>query len=160
MGNAFEEVALSVSEVIHRIGLPCSTSAVVRMIYHTVNDGVTEVHIGACHIYLGTKYHTAFFYFACIHFLEQSEALLNGAIAIGAVRTRLSRGSFLLGNLLGRLFVDIGFALLDELYGEIPQLLEIVAGIVLVSPLETQPLDILLDGLYILHILFCGFGII
>ena len=54
------------------------------------------------------------------------------------------------------MLVDVGAALLDEPYGKVPQLLEIVAGIVNVGPLESQPLDVVLDALDVFGILFDG----
>ena len=39
-------------------------------------------------------------------------------------------------------------------------MLEIVAGVVDISPLEPQPCDVLLDRIYIFHVLFDGVGII
>ena len=68
--HAFEEVALSVGEVVHRISLPSGTRAMVRMLHYTVDDGVAEVHVGACHVYLGTEHHGTFLNLAAVHLLE------------------------------------------------------------------------------------------
>ena len=45
--------------------------------------------------------------------------------------------TLLLGNHLGTLFIDVSTSLFDEPYGKVPELLEIVAGIIDVGPLET-----------------------
>ena len=57
-------------EVVHRISLPSGTRAMVRMLHYTVDDGVAEVHIGACHVYLGTEHHGTFLNLAAVHLLE------------------------------------------------------------------------------------------
>ena len=95
-----------------------------------------------------------------VHLLEETQALLYRTVAVRAVGTRLGRGALLLGDLLGGLLIDVGTALLDAPYGEVPEVLEIVGCIENLAPLEAQPLDILLDGLYIFHILFLRVGIV
>ena len=92
----FKVVTLSVSEVIHRIGLPRCTSTVMRMVHYAIDDRIAEVHIRVCHINLGTKHHSAFCYFTCIHFLEQGEAFLYRAVTVRAFHPRLGRSAFLL----------------------------------------------------------------
>lgn len=130
------------------------------MLHHAVDDGVAEVHVGVGHVYLGTEHHGSFLYFAAVHLLEQLQVFFDGAVAVGAFHTRLGGGTFLFGYLFGSLFVDVGLAFLDEADGEVPQLLEVVRSIVFVSPLVAQPLDILLDGLYIFHVFLGGVGVV
>ena len=48
----------------------------------------------------------------------------------------------------------------DELLGEVVQLIEVVRGIELLSPMEAQPLDILTDSVHVLDILLGGVGIV
>ena len=160
VGYALEVVALSVCEVVHGVGLPCSTCTVVGVVHYAIDDGVTEVHVGRCHVNLGAQHHASLLNLAAVHLLEELEALLHGAVAVGALGTRLCGGTLLCGDFLGRLLIDVGLALLDEVHGKVPQLLEVVRSVVLVTPLETEPLDILLDSLYILHILLRRVGII
>ena len=120
VGYTFKVVALSVSEVIHRVSLPCSTRTVVRMLPDAIDNRVAEVHVGACHVNLGTEHHGAFFNLSGVHFLEQFECFLDGAVTVRAFHTGLGRSAFLSGNLLGGLLVDICFAFFDEADGEVP----------------------------------------
>ncbi len=65
--HAFEIVALAMGEIVHGIGLPFVAGAVVRMVYHTVDNGVAEVHVRTGHVNFGTQHHLAFGNFARIH---------------------------------------------------------------------------------------------
>lgn len=49
---------------------------------------------------------------------------------------------------------------LNQTDGEVPKLLEIIRCIIFVSPLESKPLDVFLDGFYIFHIFLGGVGVI
>ena len=95
-------------KVIHRISLPCFAGTMVRMLHDTVHDGVAEVHVGACHVNLGTEHHLAFLYFACVHFLEQFQAFFYRTVTVarhiflGAYSKCLGRGGITdLSNLTG-----------------------------------------------------------
>ena len=59
----------------------------------------------------------------------------------------------MLGYLFGCLLVNICFTFFDEADREIPQLLEVVGRVINISPLISQPLDILLDRLHVFLIL-------
>ena len=115
---ALEVVALTVRKVVHRVYLPLIASAVMWVIYNTIDDRIAEVHIRACHINLGTQHHTALLNLAICHLHKEVEILLDGAVAIGAIDTCLCRCALLLGNLLRGLLVDICLALLYEAHGE------------------------------------------
>ena len=116
----FKVVTLSVSEVIHRIGLPRCTSTVMRMVHYAIDDRIAEVHIRVCHINLGTKHHSAFCYFTRIHFLEQGEAFLYRTVTVRAFYTRLGRSAFLLCYLFRSLLVDICFTFFNKADGKVP----------------------------------------
>ena len=92
--------------------------------------------------------------------LKQAQVLLDGTVAERAGHTGLRGRTFLLGYLLRGLLVDVCQALLDEPYGEVPQLLEVVGGIEDVLPVEAEPLDVAHDVLYIFRILLGGVGIV
>ena len=160
VGHAFEEVALSVGEVVHRISFPSGARTMVRMLHYTVDDGVAEVHVGACHVYLGAEHHGTFLNLTAVHLLEQIQCFFDRTVAVGTFHTGLGGSSFLGGNLLGSLFVDVCLALFDEADSEVPQLLEIVGSVIFVTPFVAQPLDVFLDGFYIFHIFFGGIGVI
>ena len=151
--HPLEVITLPVREVIHRIGFPLRAGAMVLFVDDAVNDGVAEVHVGIGHVDLGTQDHGALRYFARVHLFEQREALLDRPVAERALHARLRRCPFLLGDLLARLFVNVCLAFLDEPYGKVPKLLEIVGGIIDVAPMETEPLDVLLDSFDVFRVL-------
>ena len=90
------------------------------MLHDAIDNRVAEVHVGACHVNLGTEHHGAFFNLSGVHFLEQVESLFNGAVTVRAFYSGLGRSTFLSGDLFGCLLVDIRFALFDEADGEVP----------------------------------------
>ena len=57
VGDALEEVALSVSEVVHRVAVPLCSCAVVWYLYDAIDDGITEMHIGIGHVQFGAQHH-------------------------------------------------------------------------------------------------------
>ena len=160
MGNALEVVALSVGEVVHGVGIPFVTRTDMGDVQHTVDQRIAEQHVRMGHVDLGTQHEGARLTLAAVHILEEFEVLLDGTVAIGTVRTRTGGRTFLPGDHLCTLFIDIGTSLLDEPYGEVPELLEIVTGIIDVGPLEPKPLDIVLDALNIFCIFLNGIRIV
>ena len=142
VGHPLEVVALSMCKVIHGIGVPLGTRTVVGGMDDAIDNRITEVHIRVCHVELGTENHTSFHGIWGIHLTEQTKVLFHGTVTIGRGHTRLCGRSLLLGNLLTCLLVNIRLAVLNHPDGKIPQLLEVVAGIIKVSPLESKPLDI------------------
>ena len=160
MGDAFEIVTLSVSEVIHRISIPLVACTEVGDIQHTVDQRVTEQHVRMSHIDLGTKYEGTRLTLTAVHKLKQLQVLLHRTITIGTVRTRTGGRSLLLGNHLGTLLVHISSSMFDEPDGKVPEFLEVVAGIVDIGPLETQPLDVVFDALDVFCILLLGVGVV
>ena len=112
------------------------------------------MHVRVRHVYLRAQHHLAFLYLTALHRLKEAQVLLHSTVAIRRSHTRLRRRTFLLGYLLRRLLVHVGLAGSDETDSEVVQLLEIIGGIVYLSPLETQPADVTLDGLYVFSVLF------
>ena len=100
-------------EIIHGIYIPFRSGTMMRMLDNTVHNRIAEVHIGRSHVYFRTQDKTAFLEFALIHSLEQIEIFLYASIPIRAFYSRLCGSTLLAGYLFRRLFVDIGFTLLD-----------------------------------------------
>ena len=61
-----------------------------------VHDRVAEVHVGACHVYFGTKHHGTFLGFVAIHLFEQGKALFDRTVAVRTLDTGLGGSAFLL----------------------------------------------------------------
>ena len=148
------------SEVIHWICIPLVASTDVWDVEYAIDKRVAEQHVGVSHVDLGTQNECAWLALTAVHELKQLEVLLNRTIAVWAIGTWASGGTLLLGDNLGALLVDISASLLYEPYGKVPKLLEVVAGIVDISPLEAQPLDIVLYALDVFCILLDGVCIV
>ena len=160
VGHAFEVVALSMCEVVHGIGFPLRARAVVFLIDDAVDDGVAEVHVGVRHVDLGAEHHRAFGQFAAVHLLKQGEAFLDGAVAEGAFGAGLRGRAFLLRDFLASLLIYVSLALFDEPHGEVPELLEIVGGIIYIAPLEAEPFDVFLNGVDVFGVFLLGVGVV
>ena len=92
--------------------------------------------------------------------MEEVKTFLSRAIPIGTCYPGLCGSSLLFGNLLGTLLIHIGVPFHNQPLGKSVELLKIIGGIVYIAILKTEPMDILLDGVYILHVLLNGICII
>ena len=158
--HPFEEVTLPMGKVIHGVDAPLRTRTMVRHLDDAVDDGVAEVHVRRSHIDLRTQDHRAFRELSSVHTTEEIEALLDGAVAIGAGDTRGGRRTLLRCDLLGSLLIDVGMACADQLFGELVQTLEVVRSIVDIAPVEAEPLDILTDSIDVLDVFLRGVRIV
>ena len=70
VGYALEEVALSVSEVVHRVSVPLCAGAVVRSVDDAIDDRVAEVHVRVSHVELSTEHHATLYSLRSVHFVE------------------------------------------------------------------------------------------
>ncbi len=161
VGDALEVVALAVGEVIHGVYFPCRAGAVVGCLDDAVHDGVAEVHVGRRHVDFRTEHTGSLIEFACVHAHEEVEVFFGRAVAVRAFLAGSLRSAFLTGDFLAGLVVDISFALLDEAYGQIEELGEIIAGVVLaVTPVETEPVNVFANRIHIFHVFLHGVGVV
>ena len=160
VGNSFQIVALAMGKVVHGVGVPLVASADMGNVEYTVNQRIAEQHIRMRHVYLSTKHQRTRLALTAVHKLKQLQVLLYWTIAERTVCTRTGGGTLLLGNHLRALLVYISTALFDKPNGKVPEFLEVVAGIVDVGPLESQPLDIVLNAFNIFCIFLDGVCVI
>ena len=125
-----------------------------------VHDGVTEVHVGRCHVNFGAKHAAAIRELARLHATEEVEVLLHAAIAVRTFHARSGGHSPTLANLLLRLVIHIRQAFLNELLSPKVKLVEIIGSVMFLRPLETQPSDVVPDRVHIFGILLHGVGVI
>ncbi len=127
----------------------------VGRFYDTVHYGVAEMHVRRRHVDFRAQHAASFLEFAGVHALEKVEVFLRCAAAVGTVGAGLRRSAFLSCNLFAGLVVHVGFAFFYEPYSEVEQLGEVVGGIVFtVAPVETEPMDVVADGVDVFHVLF------
>ena len=161
MCYALEEVALSVSEIIHRVDFPISAGAVMGSLDYAIHDGVAEVHVRRSHVDFCAKHSGAFVKLSFVHAFEEIEILLYRPIAVRRRGAGSGGCAFLCGNLFGCLVVDICFPFFDHAYCQIIELGEIIGGISLVlTPVKAEPMDVFTDGVDIFCVLLYGVGVI
>ena len=143
------------SKIVHRINAPCISGIVMSHMCHTINNRISHIHIGRSHIDLCTEYFLSICKFSVLHVLKQLQVLLYAAVTVRAVLTRLSQGSTILSDLLGRKVAHISLSFLNELHSGLIHLLEIIRSKEQsVIPFCPQPFYIGFDGLYELCLLF------
>ena len=153
-------VALTVGVIVHRVDAPLVARAVVVGMEDAVHDGVAEHHVGVAHADLGAEHLAAVLELAGAHAAEQVEVLLDAAVAVGAVGAGGGHRAAAGADLVERLVVDVRQTLLYQQLGPLVELLEIVGGVVLLRPVEAQPVDVLLYGVHILGVLLDGVGVV
>ena len=158
--DTFKIIALSVCKIIHRIGFPFVACDVVFLVDDAVDHWVAKVHVRVCHVYLGAEHHRTFSHLAAIHFFKQTEIFFYWSVSVGAVGACLCRRALLSGNLFACLLVNVGLSFLYEAYGEIPQLLKIVRGMINIAPLESKPLDVFFDGFNVFGVFLLRIGVV
>ena len=133
----------------------------MRVLDDAIHDGIAEVHVGVRHVNLGAQRHGTFVELAFVHATEKVEALFPRTIAERTFNTWLGRGALLLGNHFGTLLIDVSQAATNHFLGQVPELLEIVGGIIqTIAPVESEPMDILHDGFHVFGILTAGIGVV
>ena len=160
MSDTFEEVALPMCKVIHRVGFPLVTRAVVRSLDDAVDDWSRKCIFGFAMSILARNTIEPSSNSPLFTFVEQFQIFFDRAVTIGAVCARLCRRPFLGSDLFGGLLVDVCFSFLDQLDCEIPELLEVVGSVIYIIPVVTQPFDIFFDGVHIFQIFFYRIGIV
>ena len=160
MGDMLNAVTLAVGVVVHRVDAPLVARAVVVGMEYAVHDGIAEHHVGVRHVDLGAQHLAAVGELAGAHAAEQVEVLLDAAVAVGAVLAGRRHRAAPLTYLVEGLVVDVSQAFLYQKFGPLVELFEIVGGIVLLGPVEAQPVDVLLDGVDILGVLLDGVGVV
>mgnify|MGYP003292604913 CR=1 FL=1 len=98
---------------------------------------------------------------AVLHVLEAGQVFLHRAVTVGGVRAGVGEVAPLLAHGLSVLLVHIGQALLDEVHGAVVvEIKDVGCPVEVFSPVEPEPVDVLLDGVDELHVLLAGVGVV
>ena len=160
MGNALQRVLNGMGKVVHGIDAPLVPLTVVVHMADAIDDRVAHIEVAGSQIDLGAEGITVVLKFSGAHSGEQVQTFLNGAVAVRGNGRGIQVAPVLL-ELLRRQLADVGQSLFDEFYRVLVVLFKIVGAVVeAVAPVEAQPVDILLDGLHKLHVLFGGVGVV
>ena len=159
-GDALDGVLDGMGEVVHRVDAPLVALAVMGHMLDAVDGRVAHVHVRAGRVDLGPQGHGPVGELAGAHPGEEIQGLLDGPVAEGGASGGVHVAAVLL-KLLGGQLAHVGQALFDELHGVLVHLLKVVGGEEkAVAPVVAQPVDILLDGLHVLHVLLGGVGVV
>ena len=160
VGDALHGVLEGMGVVVHGIDAPLVPSAVVAGVVDAVDHRVPHIEVAGGQVDLGPQGHAAVLELPGPHPAEQVQALLLGPVPVGALGGVGQVAPHLL-HLLGGELAHVGQALLDELLGPFVHILKVVGGVVEpVLPVVAQPVDVLFDGVYVLHVLLGGVGVV
>ena len=160
VGDMLYGVTLTMGEVIHGVDAPLVPGAMMMCKLDAVEEGVTEHHIGMGHVYLGTENLLSFCVLSGFHLTEKLEVFLYAAVSPGAWGTGFVYGAAVFPDLFLGLVVNVCKAPLDEFLRPFIELVKIIRRVEFLFPLETKPLDILLDGIHVLSVFLGGICIV
>ena len=161
MGDALNRILQGMCKVIHRVDAPFISCGMVGRMGDTVKHRVSHVDIGRSHINLRTQCFRAVGEFACLHSFKQIQIFLHASVAIRAFLTGCGKGAAVFSHFLCAKLIHESLAFLNQLQRNLIIFIKIAGRIKKsVLPIEAKPFYVLLNGFYILHILFCGVGII
>ena len=160
VGDILDRIGLAVGIVVHRVDAPLVAGAVVVCVDDAVHQWIAEEHVRVGHVNLGAKHAAAVRELARLHPAEEVQVLLHAAVAPRALYARLAHRAAILADLLLRLVVYIGQTLLNEHFRPFVELVKIVGSVELIRPLEAEPLDILLDGVYVFGVFLDGVRVV
>ena len=160
MGNAFERILNRMSEVIHGIDAPFGSLPVVVDVTDAVDHRITHVEVAAGKIDLCAQGHLSLFDLPVLHLFKQLQVFLNRPVAV-----RRDRRCFGITAVFPELFrcelADIGKSLFDEFYRKLIVLFKIIRAVKEpVAPVKSEPVDILLDRIYVFGVFLRRIGII
>ena len=160
VGNALQSVLYRVGEVVHRIDAPFVPVPVVGQMVDTVDNGIAQIKIVAGEINFRPQRHGPVGELPRPHPPEQVQTLFYGTVPPRAARRNAGRSPVLF-ELFRRQLAHIGQSLLNQQL-RLPVILLKVVGTIekAVSPVKAQPVDVLLDGLHKLLVLFGGVGVV
>ena len=160
MSDALDGILQGVGEVVHGGDAPLVPLPVVMHVVDAVDHRIPHVEVAAGQVDLGPQGVFAVGELTGPHPGEEIQGLLDGPVPPGGAGGGVHVAPVLL-ELLGGELAHVGQALLDELHGVAVHLLKIVGGEVeTVAPVVAQPVNVLLDGLHVLHVLLGGVGVV
>ena len=150
--DPFDGVGQAVGEVVERVEAPRVAAAVVRRVADPQQQRIAHDHVRVREVDLRAQHVRAVGELARLHAAQQVEVLVGRPIAIRARDAWRRDRAAVRADLLFRLRIDVRLAALHEVFGDLVQLLEVVAGVELGVPLEAEPFDVALDGLDVLDV--------
>ena len=160
MGDALDRIRNAVRIVVHRIDRPGIAGVLVGLLADPVDGRVTQVDVAGGHVDLRSQGARPIGELAGAHALEQVEVLGHAAVAERRIAARFGQGAAVGAHCFGIEVADEGLAVGDQLECAAVEHLEVVRGMALLGPFETEPVDVLANGLDEFDILARRIGIV
>eukprot|EP00162_Nutomonas_longa_P024972 comp9473_c0_seq1/m.10979 comp9473_c0_seq1/g.10979 ORF comp9473_c0_seq1/g.10979 comp9473_c0_seq1/m.10979 type:complete len:444 (+) comp9473_c0_seq1:140-1471(+) len=141
MCDVLERVVEAVCVVIGRVDAPCVADMRMRRELDAPCDGIAEHRVVVLHVHLETQDGGAFVVLALAHVLKDLAGLGARAVAVGRVDLLFAVAVHLVGGLVARKRKIA----LNEIEGDVVQLLHVVGGICDLGRGPAEPLDIVDD---------------
>ena len=126
-----------------------------------VQRRVTQIDVRRGHVDLGAQHVLAVGEFTGAHATQQVEILRHRTIAVRAVLAGLGQRAAKRANLVRAQAVDIGDAVLDQLFGVRVELFEVVRRMCkTIAPVESEPAHIALDRPHVLFTLLARISVV
>ena len=136
------------------VGEDISKDAYIESTEHALIPARPHVDLGAQHFLTIAK-------FARAHTAEQIKVFIDAAVAPGAFASGFGQRAAVFADFLRRKVVHIGLAHLDELFGIVIELLEVVGSVKFaVIPHAAKPAHILTDGINVFRFFLGGVGVV
>ena len=126
VGDMLYGVTLTVGKVIHGVDAPLVPGTVMMRKLDAVKEGVTEHHVGMCHVYLGAEDLFTLCVLSCPHLAEEPEVFLHAAVSPGTGGAGLVNGAAVFPYLLLGLVIHVCKPPLDEFLRPFIELVEII----------------------------------
>ena len=154
VGDPFDGILDRMCVVVHRIDTPFVTRVLMGKMRHTVQDRVTHVDIGRCHVDFGPQRLLAVGISAFLHLLKQPQVLLDTPLSVGIVFARFGQCAAVLSHLLCSQIRNVCLAFPDQFDRALIHLFKIIGGKEKsVLKIRPQPSHVLFDGLHELTLL-------
>ena len=132
------------SEGVHRVDAPTVARRMVFGKANTIDRRITQIHVGASHIDLGTQDHGAFSMFPIAHFMEKAKVVFNGAFTVRRIATWFTQRAAVFAHFICALLIDVGVARLDQMFRKSVHVVKVGACEVevrfpFILPVKAQP---------------------
>ena len=161
VGDSFNGILNGVRKVVHRVNTPCISRMLMGQMRHTVNDRISHIDIGRCHIDLCTERSFSIGKAAVLHLFKQFQIFFYAAVSAGIILTGLCQSTTILSHLFCRKLGNISLSLFDQLHSTFIHLFKIIrCKEQPVFPVSSKPFDICQNGIYKFCLLLRRVGII
>ena len=160
MRDMLYRVALPVGVVIHRVDAPLVPGPVMARVDDPVHYRVAEKHVRMGHVDLCPEHFLSIRILPVPHFPEQAQILPDAAVPPRALLSGSLDSTAPLPDLLLGLVIHVCQPFPDQVFRPFIKLLEIVRGIPLVLPLESEPVYVLLYRIHIFRVLLDRVGVV